>query len=218
MNKKKLILSFCPFFIILISLSNYQNWNSSDSNSNNETLYANRVENIIDSKGSNTGFTKNAVELYNLIDLFSPDQKLDYNLYDWKTQANNKSIHWLTSGVKMGEHDFYREGEAIVTINSKVLECLENTSQSCKWDIVLRGVRNGYTSFEISSVTSQELEEITIDQLLKNHKFEAKIVTYDDFSKTYLVTFPHKKPVEMRIQFSCGSAGCSLKLTCKTMN
>lgn len=158
------------------------------------------------------------IELYDLIYLFTPDQKLDYNLYDWKTEANNQSINWLTSGVNMGEHEFYREGEAIVSINGKVLECLENTSQPCKWDIVLRGVRNGYLSFDISSVTSQELEQLTINQLFKNRKFEAKIITYDDFSKTYRVTFPNKKPVEMKIQYSCGSAGCSLTISCKTMN
>ena len=160
----------------------------------------------------------NSIELYDLINLFTPDKKLDYNLYDWKTQANNKSINWLTSGVEMGEHEFYREGEAIVSINGKVLECLEKTTQPCKWGIVLDGVRNGYTSFEISSVTSQELEQLTIDQLFKNRKFEAKIVTYDDFSTTYKVTFPNKKPVEMKIQYSCGSAGCSLTIICKTMD
>jgi hypothetical protein len=118
----------------------------------------------------------------------------------------------------MGEHDFYRKGESVVSINGKVLECFENTSQPCKWDIVLRGVRNGYSSFEISSVTSQEIEVMTIDQLFKNHKFEAKIITYDDLSKTYQVTFPHKKPIEMKIQYSCGSEGCLLTIICNTMN
>lgn len=160
----------------------------------------------------------NSIDLYDLINLFTPDKKLDYNLYDWKTEANNKSINWLTSGVEMGEHEFYREGETIISINGKVLECLENTLQPCKWDIVLHGVRNGYLSFDISSVTSQELEILTIDQLFKNRKFEARIITYDDFSKTYKVTFPNKKPVEMKIQYSCGSAGCSLSIICKTMD
>jgi hypothetical protein len=174
--------------------------------------------------GQNNGFALESasktysIELYDLIKLFTPDKKLDYNLYDWKTGANNKSVIWLTSGVEMGEHEFYREGEAIVSINGKVLECLENASQPCKWDIVLHGVRNGYLSFDISSVTSQELEQLTIDQLFKNRKFEAKIITYDDFSKTYKVTFPNKKTIEMKIQYSCGSAGCSLTITCKTID
>lgn len=200
----------------LITIFFMSSFSVKDLNSSNQLLKIN-IQSFDKQKENSYSKTKR-IDLYDLINLFTPDKKLDYNLYDWKTGANNKSINWLTSGVEMGEHEFYREGEAIVSINGKVLECLEKTTQPCKWGIVLDGVRNGYTSFEISSVTSQELEQLTIDQLFKNRKFEAKIITYDDFSKTYKVTFPNKKPVEMKIRYSCGSAGCSLAIDCKTMN
>lgn len=164
-------------------------------------------------------FQSKPIELYNLVSLFIPDQKLDYNLYDWKTGANNKSIKWLTHGIEMDSTSFYREGEAIVSICSKVIQCLDKKTYPCKWGIVLSGVRNGYTSFEISSVQSQELEKMEITELFKGRKFEAKLLKTDEFdNKTYRVKFPQKKPIDMSVQWSCGSAGCSLTIKCETLD
>lgn len=158
------------------------------------------------------------IELYNLINLFTPDNNLNYELYDWKTEATNKSINWLTSGVEMGEHDYYREGEIIVSINGKVIECLNKTTYPCSWNFILYGVRNGYTSFCLSSVTHQSLSKMNIEELFKGHKFEAKTIKTDEFdNKTYRVTFPQKKPVDITIKWSCGSAGCSMSLICETL-
>lgn len=157
--------------------------------------------------------------LYDLINLFTPDQNLDYSLYDWKTEANNSAINWLTHGVEMGEHEFYREGETVVSVNGKVIQCLDKKTYPCKWGIVLSGVRNGYTSFEISSVQSQELEKMEITELFKGRKFEAKLLKTDEFdNKTYRVKFPQKKPIDMSVQWSCGSAGCSLTIKCETLD
>ncbi len=215
MRKNTLIkLVFISLLSVSVNAYCYENENNRMSCDIDQIIR----KNIGKKSNSDLVFQSKPIELFDLISLFAPDQKFDYNLYDWKSEANNKSINWLTSGVKMGEHDFYRKGESVVSINGKVLECFENTSQPCKWDIVLRGVRNGYTSFEISSVSSQSLDKMTIDQLFEDHKFEAKITTYDDLSKTYQVTFPLKKPIEMKIQYTCGSEGCLLTITCNTIN
>ena len=179
-----------------------------------QQVFLNRRSNDSPSK-SNRSF--GYIELYDLINLFMPDQELDYNLYDWKTEANNKSINWITSGVNMGEHEFYRKGEAVISVNGKVMECLNKNTYPCKWGIVLIGVHNGYTSFEISSVQSQELEKIEITELFKGKKFEHKLLKTDEFDdKTYRVKFPSKKPVDMTVQWSCGSGGCSLLITCSS--
>ena len=157
------------------------------------------------------------IELFDLINLFTPNEKLDYNLYEWETEANNTSINWLTHGVEMRDHDFYREGETVVSVNAKVIECLDQNSYPCKWGLALYGVRGGYTSFEISSVQSQALEEMSLEELFKNNKFEAKILKTDEFNnKTYLVKFPNKKSIKMTVNWSCGSAGCSLNVKCNT--
>lgn len=157
------------------------------------------------------------IELFDLINLFTPNKKFDYNIYEWKTEANNPSINWLTHGVEMGEHEFYREGETVISINTKVIECLDTNSYPCKWGLALFGVRGGYTSFEISSVQSQALEEMSLKELFKNNKFEAKILKTDEFNnKTYLVKFPNKKSIKMTVNWSCGSAGCSLNVKCNT--
>lgn len=165
------------------------------------------------------GYSKTSIDLTELIELFVPDQSFDYNLYDWKTEANNSAINWLTHGIKMGEHEFYREGETVVSVNGKVIQCLDKNTYPCKWGIVLSGVRNGYTSFEISSVQSQELEKMEITELFKGKKFEAKLLKTDEFdNKTYRVKFPQKKPIDMSVQWSCGSAGCSLAIKCETLD
>lgn len=157
------------------------------------------------------------IELYDLINKFTPNRTVDYDLFEWKTEANNTSINWLTHGVEMGEHEFYREGETVVSVNGKVIECLDRNSYPCKWGFALFGVRGGYTSFEISSVQSQALEEMSLNELFKNNKFEAKILKTDELNnKTYLVKFPHKKSIKMTVNWSCGSAGCSLNVKCNT--
>lgn len=178
-------------------------------------VFSKRVEKESDSQ---LIFQTKPIELYNLVSLFIPDQKLDYNLYDWKTGANNKSIKWLTHGIEMDSTNFYREGEAIVSICSKVIQCLDIKTYPCTWAITLNGVHGGYSSFEISSVFSQELEPVSIEELFKYYRFDCKLLSSDDFSKIYQVTFPNKKPVEMKIQYSCGSSGCSLTIICKITN
>ena len=157
------------------------------------------------------------IELFDLINLFTPNEKFDHNIYEWKTEANNQSINWLTHGVEIRDHDFYREGETVVSVNAKVIECLDTNSYPCKWGLALSGVRGGYTSFEISSVQSQALEEMSLKELFKNNKFEAKILKTDELNnKTYLVKFPNKKSIKMTVNWSCGSAGCSLNVNCNT--
>lgn len=161
---------------------------------------------------------KPSIELYKLIYLFTPDENIDYGLLDWKTGANNPAITWLTHGIDMNDSVFFRSGEAVVSINSQTIECLDIRSSPCMWDIELYGPRGGYTSFEISSVHSQELEPVSIEELFKYLRFDAKIINEDDYQKTYFIKFPNKKPIKMVVQWACGSAGCSLNLRCTTFN
>jgi len=162
------------------------------------------------------GKVKPSIELYELILMFAPNETLEYNLYDWKTEANNPAINWLTNGVEIGDQDFYREGEVVVSINNKIIQCLGKNTYPCKWRILLSGPRGGYLSFNISSVLSRELEPVSIEELFKPFRFEARITGEKDYQKTYRIKFPHKKPLEMVVQWSCGSAGCSLSLKCNT--
>lgn len=158
------------------------------------------------------------LELYDMINLFTPQENLNYNLYNWKTEANNPSINWLSNGIESDSEGFYREGNVVVSINKNVIECLDRNTYPCEWGITLLGPHGGYTSFEISSVQSQALEKMDISELFKGRKFEAKILKTNEFNnKTYQVKFPNKKPIEMAIQWSCGSGGCSLILKCETL-
>lgn len=158
------------------------------------------------------------IELYDMINLFTPQENLNYNLYNWKTEANNPLINWVTNGIESDTDGFYREGNAVVSINKNVIECLDRNSNPCEWGITLLGSHGGYTSFEISSVQSQALEKLDINELFKGCKFEAKIIRTNEFNnKTYWVRFPQKKPIEMSVNWSCGSGGCSLSLKCETL-
>jgi len=157
------------------------------------------------------------IELYYLINLFTPNEKMDYNLLDWKTEANNPAINWLTNGIASDSTGFYREGDVVVSISKQVIECLDRNSYPCRWGITLLGPRGGYTSFEISSVTNQALQSMTVDELFKGRKFEVKILKTDEFdNKTYRIKFPQKKLIDMTVQWSCSSAGCSLSIVCST--
>lgn len=157
------------------------------------------------------------IELYDMINLFTPQENLNYNLYNWKTESNNPLINWVTNGIESDTDGFYREGNAVVSINKNVIECLDRNSYPCEWGITLLGSHGGYTSFEISSVQSQALEKMDINELFKGRKFDAKIIRTNEFNnKTYWVKFPQKKPIEMSVNWSCGSGGCSLSLKCET--
>jgi len=156
------------------------------------------------------------IELFDLVNIFTPDKALNYNLYDWNTGANKSQIQWLSNGIEMGDSEFYRNGEAVVSISGKTISCLEKRIVPCKWQISLTGSRNGYTSFSISSINSQELEIMTIEKLFSGQKFVYKLISQDDDCKIYKVSFPNKKPIKMVISWSCGSAGCSLNIECKT--
>lgn len=161
---------------------------------------------------------KSSIELYKLIYLFTPDENIDYNLLDWKTGANNPAITWITHGIDMNDSVFFRSGEAVVSINNKKIECLDIHSSPCSWNIELSGPRGGYTSFEISSVHSQKLEPVSLEELFNYLRFDARIINEDDYQKTYFIKFPKKKPIKMLVQWTCGSGGCSLNLKCKTLD
>jgi len=158
------------------------------------------------------------IEFFDLITLFAPQENLNYNLFNWKTEANNPAINWLTNGIESDTDGFYREGNVVISINKNVIECLDRNTYPCEWGIILLGPHGGYTSFEISSVQSQALEKLDINELFKGCKFEAKIIRTNEFNnKTYWVKFPQKKPIEMSVNWSCGSGGCSLSLKCEML-
>ena len=156
------------------------------------------------------------LELYDCLNLFIPDQSLGYDLLDWKQEANNTQIHWITEGIELDANGFYREGEMVLAIDKNVLECLGEKSQPCKWHIVLFGPRGGYTSFKIESVYHQELEEKSIGELFKGKEIKFQLVNQDEFTNSYKVKFPNKKQVLLDISWSCGSAGCHINIECKT--
>lgn len=160
--------------------------------------------------------SSNSIELYDLINLFAPSKSFDYGLYDWRTEASNPNINWLTEGIKMGNSDFYRNGEVVVSVNKKTSNCLRKNLEPCKWRLSLTGPRGGYTSFEISSVNSQEMDIMSLNELFKGRIFKYNLVAQDDEGKTYEVMFPNKKPIKIKIAWSCGSGGCSLTIKCNT--
>lgn len=156
------------------------------------------------------------IELYDLINLFTPEYSEYGILSEWNTEANNKDIIWLTKGIEMYGLGFYRNGEVAVTINKQELICLSYRSYPCKWDIILTGPRPGYTSFSISGVNHRDLDPMTLDEMFKGREFTKQLIKKEDYTETYKVIFPKKNPLRMEISWSCGSAGCSLSIDCET--
>ena len=234
-NKKHTTALLLPFILIILA---GLTWEIYRSCKHKETQEHERISFIIDSVRSSvidsmqkvmkkqvqSAIYKDieTIELYDLVNLFIPGEDVNYNLLDWKTEANNPLINWLTNGIEMNDSSlpdsppFYREGNTIVSINGKILECLDRNSYPCKWNITLCGAGGGYSSFVIRSVNHQDLEKMSISELFKNREMQYSFLKSEDDSYCYKVRFPGKKPCEMIITWSCGSAGCSLIIECNT--
>jgi hypothetical protein len=155
---------------------------------------------------------QNPIELFDLICLFAHD--LSSPSLEWANQANNPDILWSNSGILMSDDGFYRHGQAIVSVNNQLLNCLDVNSVPCKWDLVLSGSRCGYNSCLIQSIHHQAFNEISLPELFKGRNFNCKVIDHDDFTSRYTFSIPGKTPFVLSLSWSCGSAGCSLKIIC----
>lgn len=155
---------------------------------------------------------QNPIELFDLICLFAHDPSSPS--LEWANQANNPDILWSNSGILMSDDGFYRHGQAIVSVNNQLLNCLDVNSVPCKWDLVLSGSRCGYNSCLIQSVHHQAFNEISLPELFKGRNFNCKLIDHDDFTSRYTFSIPGKTPFVLSLSWSCGSAGCSLKIIC----
>lgn len=163
------------------------------------------------------------IELIDLIKLFAPDSGIDYYPYDWKKGAEVKSkVEWLTNGVELSEnYIWYRTGNVNVSINGRTLECLGKYVEPCKWFIILKGEKYGYTNYHISSVTHQELDFVGMEQVFIDQSIKFKIIKKCEMSasdgfKIYSVIIPSKKEIWLKQSLSCGNSGCSITIDCYT--
>jgi hypothetical protein len=168
--------------------------------------------------------SQESIELSDLIKKFTPDSLMNYNLYSWFTGSEqNSGITWLTDGVDMDDdYNSYRDGEVVVSLKGKTIECLGKYKYPCKWNLRLKGVRNGYTKFSISSVISTQLDgAYRIEDLLYCTDYTSRIIALDNIFNVdgfiiYSLKFENKKEIWIKYWWSCGSSGCSMNIDCYT--
>lgn len=157
----------------------------------------------------------NAIELANLIALYSIPDNASYTVLAWSTGAEPGSpIVWKTRGVIDGE----RIGEVIVTVNGEPTHhVLEENLAPGKWRVILSGPRAGISSIRISSnVNSQELDaggyiaRLTRNsfEILEDYREDEKLASFG--VRHYKIRAPGKKEVWVDEEWSCGSSGCSV--------
>ncbi|MDO6802983.1 hypothetical protein Q4595_11040 [Wenyingzhuangia sp. 1_MG-2023] len=171
-----------------------------------------------------TMYSQGKIELVDLIKKFTPNISSENNIYDWFTGSEtNSEIIWITNGLDHNERDdFFREGEVVVSIKGKTIKCLGKNLYPCKWNFKLKGVKNGYTKFSLSSVYSQQLEGgYKIEDFFHTTDYISEIVAMDKLYSSfgfiiYKLKFKNKKNIWIKYSWSCGSGGCSIYLDCYT--
>jgi hypothetical protein len=162
------------------------------------------------------------IELFDLINIFLPDESMDYNAYDWFT-GKDKSIPilWKTDGIEWKDNTAYKTGEAVVLLNGSYFSCTNTKMEPCKWTISLKGSRAGYTSFSIKSVYHSDIGTYVLGGLFYKAKYSAKLIKNCDKDPTtgyylYKLSIPGKKESWLKYEWSCFDDGCCIIINCYT--
>lgn len=169
--------------------------------------------------------SQESIELIEIIKKYTPNtNNSDNNNYSWYIGAEKESeIKWSTNGLDYdNNYNAFREGEVIISIKGKTIECLGKNKQPCKWNLKLTGNRAGYDKFSINSVGSHELySNYDIEELFESKNYKSRLIAMDnlymsDGFKIYNIIFENKKEIFLKYSWSCGSAGCSMNIDCYT--
>jgi hypothetical protein len=170
-------------------------------------------------------YSQKSIELSEIIKKYIPNtNNSDNNNYSWYIGAEKESeIKWSTNGLDYDkDYNAYREGEVIISIKGKTIECLGKNKQPCKWNLKLTGNKAGYYKFSINSIGSNELySNYDIEELFESKNYKSRLIAMDnlymsDGFKIYNIIFENKKEIFLKYWWSCGSAGCSVNIDCYT--
>lgn len=117
-------------------------------------------------------------DLYDLVKKFLYDSTGYENVGDWAVgQPKKFPIKWKADRIEMSDDtsiNFFRSGSADISIKGRTFM---QGAEPVKWNIMLKGPRMGYSSFNIISSPSKDIKtHYTIDSLFGNKNFKTKLL------------------------------------------
>ena len=160
-------------------------------------------------------------ELFDLIKIFVQDSSEYPTTGDWAVgEPKTFPVQWESDRIIMSDDlkiNFYRNGTANISVNGKTFN---EGSKPAKWNVMLRGPRMGFTSFNITSPYQRNIHpKQTIDSLLQTSAYTYKLLQSCD-SKAgagfyyYQVSIPKKVTSWLKVAWTCKSGTCSVSIDC----
>ena len=180
------------------------------------------------------GMTRNSqpsIELYRLIQMYMIPKGFNHNVLEWDSGgAPETPISWQHAGIKdcdafvLGKElnqPFCRIGKVVITIGGRPThKILSRMVEPGQWNIVLAGARAGVSYVILdSNVLSHELSSgllrIAVSQTgstIQVNRISA-CGSLTGGSEQLSVSAPGKETALVREWWTCGSAGCNIKMT-----
>ncbi len=160
-------------------------------------------------------------ELLDLIKIFVQDSTEYSTAGNWAVgKPKTYPVQWESDRIIMSEDmkiNFYRKGTANISVKGNTFN---DGARPAKWNVMLRGPRMGFSSFNITGPYQKNIyQKQTIDSLLNTKQYTYKLLRSCD-SKTgagfyyYQLSIPKKVTSWLRIGWDCKNAGCSVIIDC----
>ena len=158
------------------------------------------------------------IELYDLINMFLPDEEVTAEEFDWDKGDHIKAIQWKQKEEGNPKGYFYKQGDLRMTIGGKEYNFSRESKYQFKWHLGLSGSKNGFSQFGVSSDIAFYEYEVTLDYLFPGRNFEAKLLEENDKyggkGAEYEIIFPGKRKFWLSASTSGGSHGNTLSIDC----
>lgn len=154
-------------------------------------------------------------ELYDLVKNFVADSTLYASPGDWAVGLPaTYPVQWKTDRIEMSDDikiNFFRKGTVYITVNG---------SKPAKGNIMLRGPRSGFNSFNIS-LPAYKIGNVkpTIDNLFGKKLYTYKLLQSCNTNSAtgfsyYQLLIPKKVISFLKLAWSCKDESCVLNLDC----
>ena len=160
-------------------------------------------------------------ELFDLIKNFVQDSTEYPTTGDWAVEKpKTYPVKWESDRIVMSDDmkiNFYRKGTANISVNGKTFN---DGASPAKWNVMLRGPRMGFISFNITSPYLKNLyQKITIDSLLNTKQYSYKLLKSCDSKPDggfyyYQLSIPKKVTSWLKVAWACKSGACSVSIDC----
>lgn len=166
-------------------------------------------------------FSQKKITLYDLVKKLIQDSTGYESVGDWAVGAPATfPIKWQSDRLEMSDDmkiNFFRKGTADISVNGVIYS---NENKPVKWNVMLRGPRAGFTSFNISSPFIKTMKpKQQLDSLFGKNSYRYKLLKSCDANAAtgfyyYELKIPKKVNAWLRLSWQCKDGGCMLGIDC----